>query len=173
MKVVSSRFGTMDLDDGDAIAFRHGLIGFPEERSFVLLRPGADSLVGWLQSTVTEWLALPVVAIEALDIDYSAVPVGAAAEAAAIGSAESPLATMIVLCAPGGGATPTVNLLAPIIVNAETRLGAQILLDDARFSTREPFAVRRDAGGARPDGAAVGMEDKAPVRGEVVASATP
>ena len=36
----------------------------------------------------------------------------------------------------------SVNLVAPIVVDAETRSGAQILLDATKYSTQEPFLVR-------------------------------
>ena len=43
----------------------------------------------------------------------------------------------------------TVNLLAPIVVNAATRKGAQIILEGTRYSTREFFALP-EAAGAKP-----------------------
>jgi len=45
---------------------------------------------------------------------------------------------MAVLNAPGAGVPPSVNLMAPIIVNAETRQGAQLLLETSSYSTQEP-----------------------------------
>jgi flagellar assembly factor FliW len=47
---------------------------------------------------------------------------------------------MVVLCALSGQPA-TVNLLAPIVVNASTRTGAQVILEGTRFSTREFFAL--------------------------------
>jgi flagellar assembly factor FliW len=47
---------------------------------------------------------------------------------------------MAVLSAPRGGPA-TVNLMAPIVVNASTRKGAQVHLEGTRFSTRELFVL--------------------------------
>ncbi len=47
---------------------------------------------------------------------------------------------LVVLCAPIGQPA-TVNLLAPIVINSETRTGGQVILDGSRFSTREVFVA--------------------------------
>jgi flagellar assembly factor FliW len=141
MRIATSRFGTLDLDDGDAIAFPTGLIGFSEETSFVILRPKTTSAVAWLQSTKTGWLALPVVSLDALDFDVDDEVLVRAAKFAGIAGDQESVAAMVVLNAPAGGQA-TVNVLAPIIVNAETRRGAQIMVEGMNGSTRQPFVLR-------------------------------
>ncbi len=142
MRIVSDRFGSFELDDADVIHFPNGLIGFPSERHFVLLRPKETSAIGWLHSTTTASLAFPVVSTEALAVDYPDVPLGDAAKAAGVGDTEEQCAILAVLSVSGAGLDATVNLLAPIMVNAETRVGAQVLLERSRFSTREPFLLK-------------------------------
>src|SRR5882757_2283985 len=144
MKVQSSRFGTIELSDDEVINFPAGLIGFPDETSFVMLRPRPDSPIAWLHSTQTSWFALPVVSAEALDVDLGGT-VTEATKTAGIGSSDEPFAVMAVLNAPGAGVPPSVNLMAPIIVNAETRQGAQLLLETSSYSTQEPFVLRAPA----------------------------
>jgi flagellar assembly factor FliW len=141
MKVQSSRFGTIELDDHEVIRFPAGLIGFPDETSFVMLRPKPESPIAWLHSTQTSWFALPVVSAEALQTDIGGT-ISEATKAAGLVSSDEHLAVMAVLNAPGGGAPASVNLMAPIIVNAETRQGAQLLLESSNYSTQEPFVLR-------------------------------
>jgi len=141
MKVQSSRFGTIELDDQEVINFPAGLIGFPDETSFVMLRPKPESPIAWLHSTQTSWFALPVVSAEALAADFGG-SISEATKAAGIVASDEPFAVMAVLNAPGAGAPASVNLMAPIIVNAETRQGAQLLLDSSNYSTQEPFVLR-------------------------------
>ena len=143
MKVQSSRFGTIELSDDEVINFPAGLIGFPDETSFVMLRPRPDSPIAWLHSTQTSWFALPVVSAEALEADLGGI--SEATKSAGIGSSDEPFAVMAVLNAPGAGVPPSVNLMAPIIVNAETRQGAQLLLETSSYSTQEPFILRSPA----------------------------
>ncbi len=64
----------------------------------------------------------------------------AAAHAAGLQGSEDDFAVLVVLCAPIGQPA-TVNLLAPIVINSETRTGGQVILDGSRFSTREVFVA--------------------------------
>lgn len=139
MRIQTSRFGTFEVDDKDPIHFPQGMIGFPEEKQFVLLRHRDDSAIGWLQSTTTAGLAFPVVSIDALAVVYPTIAVTPPAEEA--NQEVDPHAVMAVLCA-SAGQPATVNLLAPIVVNVRSRKGAQILLEGTRFSTNEPFVLR-------------------------------
>jgi flagellar assembly factor FliW len=50
-------------------------------------------------------------------------------------------AVMAVLAAPKGQPA-TVNLLAPVIVNVATRVGAQLFLEGSSYTTRELFVMR-------------------------------
>jgi flagellar assembly factor FliW len=141
MKVQSSRFGTIELDDQEIINFPAGLIGFPDETSFVMLRPKPDSPIAWLHSTQTAWFALPVVSAEALQADLGGT-ISEAGKASGIVANHESFAVMAVLNAPGAGAPASVNLMAPIVVNADTRQGAQLLLETSNYSTQEPFVLR-------------------------------
>ena len=65
-------------------------------------------------------------------------------EEAGLEGPEDALAVMVVLCALSGQPA-TVNLLAPIVVNATTRRGAQVILEGTRFTTREMFVLPQPA----------------------------
>ncbi len=140
MIVHSDRFGDLEIDAGDVLTFPNGLIGFPTERQFVLIRNTRSNVIAWLQSTQTSYLALPVVSAHALATRYPDVPVEQLAEAAGVGVDPDELAVVVVLSAPPSQPA-TVNLMAPIVVNASTRTGAQVLLEGTQFSTRELFAL--------------------------------
>jgi hypothetical protein len=70
--IQKDRFGTFEVDDKDPIHFPRGMIGFPSEKQFVLLRHRDDSAIGWLQSTTNPALAFPIVSIDALAVAASA-----------------------------------------------------------------------------------------------------
>ncbi len=141
MRIESSRFGAMELEDSDVIAFPDGIIGFPDERAFVLLRRADASPIGWLHSTRTPWLALPVVPTSALAADFPDEALAHEARQSGLGAEGDDIAVMAVLSAIGG-ASATVNLVAPIVINVETRVGAQVILEASPFSTQEPFLLR-------------------------------
>lgn len=143
MKIESTRFGSIEIDPEAMIRFPTGPVGFPGEQSFVLLRRSDDSPLAWLQSTRSPELAFPVVSAHALGHDYPDVDPLPAAEDSGVAGHPSELAILVVLAAAPG--TPaTVNLLAPIVVNVTTRVGAQIFLRDSRYRARELFALAPD-----------------------------
>ncbi|MBM4362748.1 MAG: flagellar assembly protein FliW, partial [Deltaproteobacteria bacterium] len=148
MKISTSRFGAVDVDDAEVIRFPRGIIGFPSETTFVLIPHGEEGLVAWLQSTASAEVAFPVVSAHALPVEFPDVPLDELADRAGLGRGGEDLALLAVLCAlPGQPAT--VNLLAPIVVNAATRVGAQVFLEGSRFTTQELLAVPRRALSAR------------------------
>jgi flagellar assembly factor FliW len=140
MKIESQRFGTMEVAEDQLIRFADGMIGFPEEKEYVLLPHGQSDSIAWLQSTENPDLAFPVVSAHDVSESYNGA-LDALINAAGLGSSRDDVAVMAVLCAPQTGPA-TINLVAPIVVNATTRNAAQVLLDNSRFSTREVFAAQ-------------------------------
>jgi flagellar assembly factor FliW len=157
MNIESQRFGTLEINDDEVLSFAEGVIGFPSERRFALVPHHGSGYIAWLQSVSTPELAFPVVSAHAFGDKYPDVPVVGAAEEAGIEGPDDHLAVMVVLCALSGQPA-TVNLLAPIVVNATTRKGAQVILEGTRFSTREFFAL--------PDAA----REQAPANGDQTAT---
>jgi flagellar assembly factor FliW len=138
MNISSQRFGALEIKDEQVLQFSEGLIGFPNEREFVLIPHNATGFLAWLQSTRTPTVALPVVSAHAFGSNYPDVSIDASTTSLGLGNESDEVALMVVLSAPQGQPA-TVNLLAPILVNVTTRRGAQVILDGSRFSTRELF----------------------------------
>ena len=149
MNIESQRFGTLDINEEELLTFPHGVIGFPTEQRFALVPHHGSGYIAWLQSTSTPGLAFPVVSAHAFGDRYPDVPVESAARDVGVEGEEDALAVMVVLCALANQPA-TVNLLAPIVVNAATRKGAQIILEGTRYSTREFFALPEAAAAAPP-----------------------
>lgn len=140
MNIESQRFGTLEINEDELLSFPAGVIGFPAEQRFALVPHHGSGYIAWLQSVSTPELAFPVVSAHAFGDKYPDVPVLGPAQEAGLEGPEEALAVMAVLCALSGQPA-TVNLLAPIVVNAATRRGAQVILEGTRFSTREFFVL--------------------------------
>ena len=154
MQIESTRFGKLDIDERKVIAFPKGLIGFPEEKSFVMVHGKSTDTVAWLQSTLTPNLALPVVSVHQFAPNYPDVPLDAAAERAGLQGSPDDMAALVVLCA-SPGVPATVNLQAPIIVDAANWTGVQTILEGTKYTTREVFVV--PAAATQPVAAAAGL----------------
>lgn len=140
MQINSQRFGVIEFDDDAVLNFPAGIIGFPREHAFALIPHQGSQFLAWLQSLTKPELAFPVVSAHYFLESYPDIPVSPAAHAAGLQGTEEDFAVMVVLCAPIGQPA-TVNLLAPIVINTETRTGGQVILDGSRFSTREVFVA--------------------------------
>lgn len=161
MEIKTIRFGTIVVDDTDVITMPQGVIGFPNARRFVLVPHGQSTLLAWLQAVEVAELAFPVVSAHVLVKNYPDVPIQAIAERAKLGSNIEDLAVLAVLSAQQSEPA-TVNLLAPIMINAESRVGAQVFLEGSRFSTRELFVLPRAAETASAKEAPVSDETQSP-----------
>ena len=143
MWIESERFGSIEVSPNEIIRFPAGIVGFPDEKAFILVRHGRSSIVGWMQSIETPDLAFPVVSAHGFGSRYPDVEMDEPARTAGVWDDGAELAVLAVLSAPRKGPA-TVNLMAPIIVNAATRVGAQVMLDGTRYTTRELYVIPQE-----------------------------
>jgi len=142
MRVESRKFNTtFEMEDDKVIHFPFGLIGFAQEKDFVLLERDQSPRIAWLQSVNNPELALPVVSGHELCDDYPDVPLTDAIFADRVGPMSDETALMVVLTCQTGMA-PTINMMSPIVVDAKTRTGAQLILQGTRFASREVLTLR-------------------------------
>jgi flagellar assembly factor FliW len=138
MKLTGTRFGEIDVGAGRVLAFRGGLIGFPNETKFVLLRPNAKKPVAWLQSLQTPALAFPVVESTQITPRYPAEAEKALAEQAGIGGRS--VAVFVVVSVRSKAPKVIANLLAPLVVDRASGKGAQVVLNAKKYSASTPLA---------------------------------
>lgn len=133
MKVNTSRFGELEIDDGRVIIFESGLLGFPDESRFTLLKPSPDSVFLWLQSLDNPDLAFVVTDPSLFVTGYEVALRGDQTEALKLGSLEDGQVLVIVNrytdCLTG-------NLQGPLVVNLVEKVGQQLVLSDQRWTTR-------------------------------------
>jgi flagellar assembly factor FliW len=142
MRVESRKFNAViEMEDDKVIQFPFGLIGFAEEKEFILLEREQSPRIAWLQSVHNPDLALPVVSGHELSEDYPDVPLAEAVYAERVGPIGDETALMLVLTCQHGLA-PTINMMSPIVVDTKTRTGAQLILQGTRFASREVLTLR-------------------------------
>ena len=129
--------------------FPQGLPGYEQERAFVFLnRPDSYPLL-FMQSTRTPelcFILLPIFVVEPAyrlhldeeDLSKLKLPL---TRQPRIGE---DILCAAILCAHGGGETPTANLLAPIVVNIRDRIGIQAIQTQSGYSHRHPLTPREE-----------------------------
>ncbi len=133
IRIRSTRFGDVEVEEKAIIEFEGGVFGFPRETEFVLLEHPDSTNFGYLQSRRTAWLAFPVMDATLLAPSYPVPRPELIAQAAGLGHKE--LAMLLILITDAHGSIE-VNLLAPLVIDLETRRGAQVMLDPTRYSAR-------------------------------------
>ena len=146
MKVNTTRFGAVEVDDDAIITFTQPILGFQEYRRFVLLPGPENSPLKWLQSTDSGDLAFIVMDPRTVVPDYE-VRIGAQemAELAADTFEELEVYTLVVV--PQDRTQVRTNLKAPILINPRQRLGKQTILDRSKYPIQ--FFLSQAQGGDR------------------------
>ena len=138
MLIDTDRFGTFDTKDSKLIEFPQGLPGFEELHHFIILEVGQTKPIYWLQSTENQYVALPVIlTFEILDDYYIDIRDNELEELNV--QSQNDLLIMNVVVIPEQMEKMTVNLAAPIVINAVRGIGKQIIVDAKTMPVREPI----------------------------------
>ncbi len=120
------------------------MIGFPDERRFILLRHSEESPFFWLQSIDNGSLAFVVTDPLWFQPDYDIEIAPEEAEQLDLKGLSEGIQTLVVVnIHPLNGATEiTANLLGPIVINLHKRLAKQIVLYRSSYSHRYPIPIQ-------------------------------
>jgi flagellar assembly factor FliW len=136
MDIQTTRFGLISVDDDRIMTLPRGLLGFPSHTRFALIQTGEENYFFWLQSVDEPALAFVVTDPTIFFKDYD-VPLREEI-AAEIDLSDTNFAQVFVICNKVDEWL-TGNLLGPILVNAQNRMGAQVVLTEKKWTTRQPL----------------------------------
>jgi len=136
----SDLFGVLDITDHDLIEFGEGLLGFPECRSWALLR-GSTAGSAWLQSADHASLVFLLVDPFAFFEGYSAeLSDGELRRLRAKDASE--IAVFAIVTLPDQGSTTChANLQGPVVLNLAARRGIQVVFGEGPFGVRAPIPL--------------------------------
>ena len=130
------RFGELDYRDEDIIRLPDGLLGLPTLHRWLILEMGEDVPMQWFQSLDRADFGFPVTEPYFFHDDY-AVEVPDSVRQRLEANAKKEFTTMIITTIHPGGEKVTGNLVAPLVLDKETRRGAQLVLDADTYSLRQ------------------------------------
>ena len=142
MKVLTSRFGELDISDERVIEFPLGVLGFPEFKRWILLQASPQSAFFWLQAVDAPDLAFILTQPQNFFGDYQ-VRVQAE-ELRSIALEDAANGEVFVICNRVGDQV-TVNLQGPLVFNARTKQARQVVLCDRNLTTRHPVCALQAA----------------------------
>lgn len=142
--IESTRFGTVEIDEGIILAFEQGMIGFPEHRRYVILKQREDSVFMWLHSVDDPSLAFPIVLPWVFYWDYEVDL--SDADMAAIGVERADQISIYNVVNVGADVrAATINLFSPIVVNNGDRRARQVINTIEGYSTRDRLFRENDS----------------------------
>ena len=156
MVIETDKFGSFDTSDCKTINFPAGLPGFEDLHKFIILELSETKPIYWLQSVENKHISLPVViTFEILD-DYNIDIRDNDLEDLHFES-KNDLLIMNVIVIPEDIKKMTVNLAAPIIINAKHGIAKQIIIDAVELPIRYPVyeAVMKSIEGGAADAGTV------------------
>lgn len=138
MKIDTKYFGEIEIGDEKIIHFESGIMGFEEYKDFTLLYDSEAEkkpFFSWLQCVTEKGLAFPVVNPLNVMKDYNPVVEEALLEP--LGELKDDDIVLLVFATiPKDIKETSVNMKAPIIVNAANGKAIQVILEKGNYSIK-------------------------------------
>lgn len=136
MKLSTKNFGEIEIQEQDIINFPEGILGFEEEKQFVIINNEDEyNPFHWLQSVQNPELAFVIINPFFVFPNYDIILPKSAQDKLKIED-EKDVAIYSIVVVPEDMEKMTTNLSGPIVINAEKKLGKQVILDDDRYTTK-------------------------------------
>ena len=135
MKVNTTRFGELQVNNEDIINFSEGLLGFEKLSQFFVVDPGDSTLILWLQSIEDASIAFPIIEPKIFKPDYVAKLLPADMNSVKIENVNEAKIYSI-LTIPSDITTMSANLKAPVVINNEKKIAKQIVLQDNKLTVK-------------------------------------
>lgn len=134
MKIVSRNFGAIEFNENKIIDFPEGIPGFKELKKYIIIED-PESTFCYLQSIENEGICFIIIDPFLLCKDYTIDIKDQYIEALGGGNEEK-VGVYVIATIVGPLEEATVNLVAPIIIQNETKKGMQVILENTKYETK-------------------------------------
>ncbi len=137
MLVKTKYFGEVDLPEEKIVTLERGVIGYDDYKKYTILYDSEkeESNIAWFQSVDDSAFALPIINPTLIKEDYN--PQVEEELLKDLGElTDENLVVFLVMTVPEDLKQMSVNLMAPIIINADTRKGAQVIVENPEYEIK-------------------------------------
>lgn len=148
MLIKTKYFGEVDLDEQKVITFDNGMMGFEEYKKFAILydiEKERENSISWLQSLDVPELAFPVINPFLVEENYKPTVNDEYLESLGIFE-DSDLIVLLTVTVPEDIKKITANFKAPIVINAITGKGCQVIADNQEYKVKQEIYDRINKG---------------------------
>lgn len=143
MKIKTRFMGEVEIKEEEIINFPEGIPGFEESRRYVLLDIPENEVFRILQNVDDEYISFVVTDPWAFLEGYDfSIPDEELAKIHI--KKEGQLSVMNIVTLSDDFEKSTVNLLAPVVVNSNERLGKQYVLNSGNYTTKHPLYPKEE-----------------------------
>ncbi len=137
MEIISSRFGTVNINEKSIITFPGGLPGFANLTKFTIIRCDQTEPIQWLQSIEDVDVSVPIINPFIIKPEYEIEVNDDELEIIKTHSEED-MIVLNIMVLPEELSKMTVNLMAPVLINVKEMLGTQVMMDYKPLPIRYP-----------------------------------
>ena len=132
MRLSTTRFGDIDIDESRTILLKAGILGFEHLKRYVFLVQDEEILFWWFQSVDDGSVAFVVINPFIIKPDYKPIIQDNDVELLELESHEDVILMSIVTIR-SDPFKVTANLKAPIVINLKKKLAKQVILDKSDY----------------------------------------
>lgn len=133
MKIQTSRFGEIEVDESKIIDMRGGILGFNSLNRFVMIVHEEGSPFHWFQSLEDPSIAFITMNPFIIKSDYEPEIDDHTIEMLEVAKAEDIELKAIITVRSEPVVKMTANLRAPLVINKQTKLASQVILEDEQY----------------------------------------
>ena len=137
LKIETERFGEIEIDESKLITFTGGLLGLEEYNKFALLNIEESFPIMWLQCVTDGGVALPVVDTFSVEPEYAFTLDEEDVNELEIESPDD-VQLVSVLSIQDNVEQMTMNLAAPLVINARTGRAKNVVLSNPDYVVKSP-----------------------------------
>ncbi len=141
MLIKTRVFGEVEIDDEKIIVFEKGIVGFPDMKHFALVHDeekGVQAGIRYLQSVEEPEFAMPVMDPLQIKADYNPEIEDELLKPLGNITPEN-LLVLVTVSVPKDITKISVNLQAPIIINADERKAVQVIAEGEEYKVKFPI----------------------------------
>lgn len=142
MRISTTRFGDISIDESRVIWMKGGMLGFEHLGKYVFLIQDEKIPFWWFQSVEDGSVAFVVINSLAVKPDYEPVISDDEVKLLEIASPEDAVLFSVVTIR-SGPFKVTVNLKAPIVINAKKMLAKQVVLVEPDYPVQYPITENK------------------------------
>ncbi len=142
--IIKTKFlGEVEIREEDILVFPDGVLGFEESRKFILLDIPENEIFKILQDVEREYVSFIVTDPWKFKEDYEMEVPDSELLKINIRKKEQ-IAMLNIVTLSDVFENSTMNLLAPVIMNTENRIGKQYVLSNVSYSTKHPLFIKSE-----------------------------